>query len=304
MDRRLQMASCTVHSCTTRAAISSCRVDVSRERAVLNRRITDAISVRAARPTGATRRRIPTTHRHHRIGTLASTDFSVVPLDEDRRSSGLRRFSAARRAAASLGTRSANYRRPTSTALPRSQLSLQEDAAGGGSDAMRRGASGGGRALQSDFRIRKLHKRLHTRRKLELVQVPPTGKSVDFRRSISGAFAEPSSGLEPETPPYHAPPVATHRNPRQPSSLCFRRFRRLPIRHRLPLIATARLAKRSIPWPVSRLFRCPVWRGSGWAVTKRLDAASPGRVRLHGRAVGAEVDLRRVSLKLERMNAP
>jgi hypothetical protein len=40
-----------------------------------------------------------------------------------------------------------------------------------------------------------LHKRLRTRRILELVQVEPTEKAA-----ISAAFAEPSDGLEPLTP--------------------------------------------------------------------------------------------------------
>ena len=39
------------------------------------------------------------------------------------------------------------------------------------------------------------HKRLHTHRTLELLQVGPTEK-VPFY----GAFAEPSDGLEPSTP--------------------------------------------------------------------------------------------------------
>src|SRR2546430_4509867 len=49
------------------------------------------------------------------------------------------------------------------------------------------------------------------------------------------AFAEPSSGLEPETPPYHALASATGRNPRQRGFGLFR-----PLRHSvdLRLIAT------------------------------------------------------------------
>jgi hypothetical protein len=39
------------------------------------------------------------------------------------------------------------------------------------------------------------HKRLHTHRTLEAVQVQPTEKAA-----ISAAFAEPSDGLEPSTP--------------------------------------------------------------------------------------------------------
>jgi hypothetical protein len=39
------------------------------------------------------------------------------------------------------------------------------------------------------------HKRLHTYRTLEYVQVPSTEKGA-----ISAAFAEPSDGLEPSTP--------------------------------------------------------------------------------------------------------
>jgi hypothetical protein len=44
----------------------------------------------------------------------------------------------------------------------------------------------------------KLHKRLHTLRTLGPMQVDPSGKGV-----VCGAFEKPSSGLEPETPPYH-----------------------------------------------------------------------------------------------------
>src|SRR5215216_1008302 len=44
----------------------------------------------------------------------------------------------------------------------------------------------------------KLHKELHTHRILELLQAPSTGKAA-----ICAAFAEPSGGLEPPTPPYH-----------------------------------------------------------------------------------------------------
>ena len=39
------------------------------------------------------------------------------------------------------------------------------------------------------------HKRLHTHRTLEAVQVQPTEKAA-----ISAAFVEPSDGLEPSTP--------------------------------------------------------------------------------------------------------
>jgi hypothetical protein len=42
---------------------------------------------------------------------------------------------------------------------------------------------------------RKLHKGLHTHCTLEILQTPPTQKAP-----ISGAFAEPSAGLEPATP--------------------------------------------------------------------------------------------------------
>ena len=50
-------------------------------------------------------------------------------------------------------------------------------------------------ALTAAFRIWELHKRLHIHRTLEYVQVPSTEKVP-----ISGAFAEPSDGLEPSTP--------------------------------------------------------------------------------------------------------
>jgi hypothetical protein len=45
---------------------------------------------------------------------------------------------------------------------------------------------------------RKLHERLHTHRTFDDEQV-----RLNEKAPISGAFAEPSSGLEPETPPYH-----------------------------------------------------------------------------------------------------
>jgi hypothetical protein len=41
---------------------------------------------------------------------------------------------------------------------------------------------------------------------------------------LSGAFAKPSSGLEPETPPYHGTPQATGCDPRQRFCLDFPGF--------------------------------------------------------------------------------
>ena len=51
---------------------------------------------------------------------------------------------------------------------------------------------------------RKLHKRLHTYRMLGSAQVGMTEKAP-----TCGPFAEQSSGLEPETPPYHGTSQAT-----------------------------------------------------------------------------------------------
>ena len=45
---------------------------------------------------------------------------------------------------------------------------------------------------------RKLHKRLHTLRTLGQEQV-----DLNEKAPTCGAFAEPSDGLEPSTPPYH-----------------------------------------------------------------------------------------------------
>jgi hypothetical protein len=77
--------------------------------------------------------------------------------------------------------------------------------------------------------------RLHTHRILELVRVGPTEKAA-----ICAAFAKPSDGLEPSTPSLRC----SGRNRSQPVATvlaCWRRFRGLPICHRLPLVATARL---------------------------------------------------------------
>ena len=53
------------------------------------------------------------------------------------------------------------------------------------------------------FSTRELHKRLHTHRMLDEEQVDPSDKAP-----ISGAFAEPSDGLEPSTPSL---PCSIHR---------------------------------------------------------------------------------------------
>jgi len=59
--------------------------------------------------------------------------------------------------------------------------------------------------------------------------------------------AKPSSGLEPETPSLPCGPIGNSSQPLATILACFCRFRGLGICHRLPLVATARLHKRSIP---------------------------------------------------------
>ncbi len=51
-----------------------------------------------------------------------------------------------------------------------------------------------GRRGETLFDAKSLHKRLHTHRTLEIVQV------LQQKAPICGAFAEPSDGLEPSTP--------------------------------------------------------------------------------------------------------
>jgi hypothetical protein len=68
----------------------------------------------------------------------------------------------------------------------------------------------------------------------------------DLRFELAGK--EPSDGLEPSTPSL---PCALIGNPSQPTATvlaCWSRSRGTPICHRLPLVATALLHKRSIRW--------------------------------------------------------
>jgi hypothetical protein len=60
------------------------------------------------------------------------------------------------------------------------------------------------------FSNSKLHTTLYTHCTLALKQL-----HLNEKAPISGAFAKPSDGLEPSTPPYHGLDVATGRNPRQ-----------------------------------------------------------------------------------------
>ena len=66
---------------------------------------------------------------------------------------------------------------------------------------------------------------------------------LNQKAPMCGAFAEPSSGLEPETPPYHALFFATGRKRRQPLFACFRGCGATPFCHRLPPVATTGLRK-------------------------------------------------------------
>jgi hypothetical protein len=68
------------------------------------------------------------------------------------------------------------------------------------------------------------HKRLHTHRTLEFVQVALTKKAA-----ICAAFPKPSDGLEPST---LSLPCTSRGNRSQPTATvlaCFRRFRARPI---------------------------------------------------------------------------
>jgi hypothetical protein len=62
----------------------------------------------------------------------------------------------------------------------------------------KRGSARPARPSRTAAATRKLHKRLHPDRTFD-------GEQVDLNEKapISGAFAEPSDGLEPSTPPYH-----------------------------------------------------------------------------------------------------
>ena len=63
---------------------------------------------------------------------------------------------------------------------------------------------------------------------------------------ISRNFAEPSDGLEPSTPSLPCAPIGNRSQPTATVLACFCVFQARSICHRLPLIAPARLHKRSI----------------------------------------------------------
>jgi hypothetical protein len=63
---------------------------------------------------------------------------------------------------------------------------------------------------------------------------------------FAGTLRKPSDGLEPSTPSLPSRFCGNWSQPVATVLACFRRFRGLPICHRLPLVAPARLHKRSI----------------------------------------------------------
>jgi len=71
-----------------------------------------------------------------------------------------------------------------------------------------------------------------------------TGNTIG---SFAGLLSKPSDGLEPSTPSLPCAPIGNRSQPVATVLACWSRFRGSCICHRLPLVATARLHKRSIP---------------------------------------------------------
>jgi hypothetical protein len=67
------------------------------------------------------------------------------------------------------------------------------------------------------------------------------------KQLISTDFVKPSDRLEPSTPSLPCAPIGNRSQPVATVLACWSRFRGSCICHRLPLVATARLHKRSIP---------------------------------------------------------
>ena len=81
----------------------------------------------------------------------------------------------------------------------------------------------------------------------EIVRLRHASVVTDNKDSrYAGLFLKPSDGLEPSTPSLPCDPIGNRWQPVATVMACFSRFSGLSICDRLPLVATARLHKRSI----------------------------------------------------------